>query len=72
MPAYRPSQLEVPSFLGADSARPSDDDQAVLEEFMGAVLGQQVVEQPEVEPSAPAKPHTPVEEPAFMSERGPR
>ncbi len=37
-------------------------------QFMGAVLGQQIVEQPEVKPSAPARPHTPVEEPAFMSD----
>ena len=68
VPVVPSEPAEVPSFLGADSAVSSDDDQAVLDEFMGAVLGQQIVEQPEVEPSAPARPHTPVEEPAFMSD----
>ncbi len=34
----------------------------------GGRAGPAVVEQPEVKPSAPAKPHTPVEEPAFMSD----
>ena len=30
---------EVPSFLGGGQPRPTDDDEAALEEFMGAVLG---------------------------------
>jgi len=58
---------EVPSFLGGEAAAPTADDQAALEEFMGAVLGQPVVEA-EVRPAPAAKPerHVPVEEPAFI------
>jgi len=58
---------EVPSFLGAGSAVPTDEDQAALEEFMGAILGHPAPEAaPEAVPVA-VEPYTPSEEPAFMN-----
>jgi len=61
---------EVPSFLGVGSSAPTEDDQAALEEFMGAVLEQprEAAVEPEPEPEPAPQPYTPVEEPAFMSE----
>ena len=63
---------EVPEFLGGAAVAPTADDQAALEEFMGAVLEQPSARAavPEV-PEAPAaqvhEPYVPVEEPAFMA-----
>jgi len=58
---------EVPSFLGAGSAVPTDEDQAALEEFMGAILGHPAPEAvPEAAPAV-VEPYTPSEEPAFMN-----
>ncbi len=70
--AIEAGPVEEPEFLGGPAAAPSADDQAVLDEFMGAVLSKPAPKpepepEPEPEPVVPAEPYVPAEEPAFMS-----
>lgn len=66
-PSISSEPVEVPEFLGVASAAPSAEDEAVLEQFMGAVL--QAPPAPVVEdvPEPTKIPYVPVEEPAFIS-----
>jgi hypothetical protein len=60
---------EVPEFLGGAASAPNADDQAVLDEFMGAVLEAPAAAVPEAiipEPAVPHEPYVPAEEPAFF------
>lgn len=62
---------EVPEFLGGMTVAPTADDQAVLDEFMGAVLEQPAepsAPEPEPEPEVPAAaPYVPEEVPPFVA-----
>lgn len=66
-PAYE-GPAEIPEFLGTQGEAPTDEDQVVLEEFMGSILGvpAQAPEPPPVQP-APRQAHVPSEEPAFIT-----
>jgi hypothetical protein len=61
--------VEDPTFLGQSTSAPSMDDQAVLDEFMGAILQAPAADLPPAQeaPASPRQPYVPVEEPAFIS-----
>ncbi len=58
---------EEPEFLGLPTSAPTAEDEAVLEQFMGAVLQAPPAPVSEAPAAAPKAPYVPAEEPAFMS-----
>jgi len=60
--------VDIPEFLDAQSDSPTVEDQAVLEEFMGALLSGPAEEAQSLDvPAAARAPHVPAEEPAFIT-----
>jgi hypothetical protein len=71
-PMKRTEPEEVPEFIGGGPTAPTDEDEAVLAEIMGAVLERP--SKPEAKPAEPkpaAEPYVPAEEPAFMGVSAP-
>lgn len=66
-PTQSEGPVEIPEFLGNQSAVPTEKDQAVLEEFMGTILRVPAAPSEPVTPISAPTPRIPVEEPAFMS-----
>lgn len=69
VPVHLEEASEVPEFLGGASLAPTAGDQAVLDEFMGAILDVPATGAvaPAEAPAPAAKSYVPAEEPAFMS-----
>jgi hypothetical protein len=69
-PALEAERVEDPEFLAGGASAPTLEDQAALDEFMGAVLSvpsEARTSQAPVESQEPATPYVPAEEPAFIA-----